>query len=97
MTAVTDAKLIIETALGHTVTNDLLLRIAAAYTQADPHSLANFIDPENPTNEEMAQVYINTLVRNGKDVVGQVSDINADETASTQKDTDRATAESDWN
>ena len=69
MTAITDAKLIIETALGHSVTTAALMRIANAYATTDPHSLADFADPENPTNEEKAQLYIDTLLANGWAVV----------------------------
>jgi hypothetical protein len=98
MTAVTDAKLIIETALGHTLTGDALTRIADAYTQADPHNLSItlFADPENPTNEEKAQLYIDTLITNGKQVVGIVSDLNSDEAAAATKAANRATAEADF-
>ncbi len=101
MTAITDAKLIIETALGHTVSAALLIRIADAYAEADPHSLVRngdvvVVDPENLTNEEKAQIYIGTLVANGRAVVGNVSDINSDDDAEAARVANRTTAEADW-
>ncbi len=95
MTAVSDLKLIIETAVGHNVNNALLMRIANAYAETDPHSLANFADPENPTNEEKAQLYIDTLKVNGKAVAGNASDRKHDNSARAQRAAARAAAEAD--
>ena len=100
MTAVTDAKLIIETAFGRTMTAAALTRVADAYAAADPHSLVVNgvvvpVDPENLTNEEKAEIYIGTLVANGKAVVGHVSDENSDDVAQATKDANKATAVAD--
>jgi hypothetical protein len=71
MTAVTDAKTVIETLIGRTLTNDQLGRIGARFKEADedeqfeiqmPGHLGVFADPDNPTNEEMAQLFLDTVL-----------------------------------
>lgn len=72
MSAVTDAKLIIETLIGRTLTAQQLTNIADKVVAADPAGLTRsgggpraeasgyFADPDNPTNEEKAQLFLDT-------------------------------------
>ena len=100
MSNVTDAKLVIETVLGHSITNDALIRVADAYWNADPHSLIKNgavtpANPNNPTNEEKAQLFLMTLKKNGQAVVGHVSDKTMDESAEAAKEAARLAAIAD--
>jgi len=69
MTAVTDAKLVLETVAGKSLTAEQLQTIANRVRLADPARLTEFnpdggylwaADPENPTNEEIAQLFLDT-------------------------------------
>ena len=100
MTAVTDFKLVVETILGHTVTNVGLIRIGNAYAIADPHSLVHngdivYADPENPTNEEKAQLFLMTLKKSGQEVVKHVAAKAADDAAAAAKAAAEAAAADD--
>jgi hypothetical protein len=114
MSNVTDAKLVIETILGRTMTDEALIRVADAYWEADPHSsiwTQEFdqagdplpvpqgkilpADPDNPTNDEKAKLFLLTLKKNGQAVVGSVSDRASDDSAAAAKAAARAAAEAD--
>lgn len=71
MAAVADATLIIETLLGRTLTAEQLGRIGDAYVLADPYNLGSYADPQNPTNEEKAQLFLDTTLRHGQETVRQ--------------------------
>ena len=100
MTAVTDAKLVIETLLGRTMTGAALTRVADAYMLADPHSLVKtgvvvLADPDNPTNEEKAELFLKTLKISGQQVVKYVAAKGADDSAQAAKEAAQAAAEAD--
>lgn len=100
MTNITDAKLVIETLIGHTMTNEALTRIADAYLEADPHSLIKngsvvLADPDNPTADEKAQLFLATLKKGGQVVVGNVSDAASDDSAEAAKEAARLAAIAD--
>jgi hypothetical protein len=73
MTAVTDATLIIETVIGRPLTGPQLSSIADKVVALDPFGYLTggpggepstyFADPENPTNEEKAQLFLDTTER----------------------------------
>ena len=74
MTAITDAGTVLDTLVGRTTTAAERGRVADAFTAADPHSLiANgtlvVVDPENLTNEEKAQLFLDTFLTWGRQVV----------------------------
>ena len=100
MSNTTDAKLVIETLLGRTMTNEALTRVADAYLLADPHSLVKdgtvvLADPNNPTADEKAQLFLLTLKRSGQSVVGNVSDNVSDDSAAAAKEAARLAAIAD--
>jgi len=100
MSNITDAKLVIETIIGHSMTNEALIRIADAYWSADPHSLIRNgvvipADTENPTNDEKAELFMKTLKKSGQAVVGHVSDKTVDESAVAAKEAARLVAIAD--
>lgn len=74
MTAVTDATTVIEKLIGRTPTGAELTRVADAFVAADPHSLAAFAIPGNPTNEEKAQLFLDTFLTWGRQVVRSVAE-----------------------
>ena len=83
MTAIADATTVIETLIGRTLTAQQLSNIGNRFRQADPYSLAApddngvsayFADPENPTNEEMAQLLLDTFKTYAKDVVRKMAE-----------------------
>jgi len=74
MTAITDATTVIQTLSGRAVANAQLVRIADAFVSADPHSLAAFADPASPTNEEKAQLVMDTFSTWGRQVVRSVAE-----------------------
>ena len=100
MSNVTDAKQVIEIILGKTMTAAALTRVADAYWTADPHSLVNNgvvvpADPDNPTNDEKAQLFLQTLKKNGQAVVRNVAGAGADDSAAAAKEAAQAAAEAD--
>jgi hypothetical protein len=72
MTAVADATTVIETLLGRTLTAQQLQSIGNRMVQADPYGIARrsprgddpgyFADYDNPTNEEKAQLILDSLL-----------------------------------
>ena len=74
MTAITDAATVFDTLVGRTTTSAERGRVANAFVSADPHSLAAFADPQNPTNEEKAQLFLDTFLTWGRQVVRSVAE-----------------------
>lgn len=68
MSNVTRVKTIIEAAVDHTVNNAVLLRIGDAFVDARQDLLVA-VDPDNPTNEEKAGVFLSALKEWGKNTV----------------------------
>ena len=100
MSNITDAKLVIETVLGHSMTNDALIRVADAYWAADPHSLIHNgvvvpADLDNPTNEEKSELFLKTLKKSGQEVVKHVAAKAADDAAAAAKAAAEAAAADD--
>ena len=71
MTAIADAKTMIETGIGRVATTDELQRVAAAVLSAKERGIRipsissvafTPVDPENPTNEEIAQLFIDVTL-----------------------------------
>jgi hypothetical protein len=59
MTAVADVKTILEALTGHTMLGPALSNIGLNFAITDPYVMrlsSPFVDPENPTNEEAAQL-----------------------------------------
>jgi hypothetical protein len=73
MTAIADATLIIETLIGRTLTTQQLINIGQRYKYADPCKLnddeGRYVDRNNPTNEELAQLFLDTTLMHAKVVV----------------------------
>lgn len=75
MTALTDAKSILETLIGRTLTADQLNRIGNAFVEQDPYDIGGWDDggdppiPRQPTNEEVAQHLLDTLKQYGRSIV----------------------------
>ena len=73
MAAITDATLIIETLIGRTLTAQQLINIGQRYKYADPFNLnddeGRYVDRDNPTNEELAQLFLDTTLAHAKAVV----------------------------
>lgn len=95
MTAVADATTVIETLLGRTLTGPQLQNIGSRMVRADPFSLATrrpgpnggtdpgyFADPDNPTNEEKAQLILDSLLLTLKRWNRQAAQNAAKQTAS---------------
>jgi len=82
MTAITDATLVIETLIGHSMSGAALTRIANRFVTVDPHSLADFAIPGSPTNEEKAKLVLDTFKTWGVQVVR--GDGEAEEEASVR-------------
>ena len=100
MSNITDAKLVIETILGRSMTAEALIRVADAYMAADPHSLVHngdivLADPENPTADEKAQLFLMTLKKSGQAVVRHVAAKAADDAAAAAKAAAEAAAADD--
>ena len=74
MTAVTDAGTVLDILVGRTTTGAEQTRVADAFVTADPHSLAAFAIPDSPTNEEKAQLFLDTLLTWGRQVVRGVAE-----------------------
>lgn len=74
MTAITDATNMIEAMIGRTVTGQELANIGASFVLNDPYHLGGWLDeqdppqPREPTNEEVAQHFLNTMLRFGQTV-----------------------------
>jgi len=90
MTAITNARSIIEVLVGHNITNDALIRIADAYVIEDPYNFVGngdivFIDPENPTSEEKARLFLMTLKKSGQIIVQRVAGKKSDESSAITK------------
>ena len=96
MTAVTDATTVIETLLGRTLTAEQLIRIGDAFAVVDIYGLATFADPENPTNEEKAQLFLDTNLKWGQQVVEQANRIIETDAVQSTIDTNVATAVADF-
>lgn len=91
MTAVADATTVIETLLGRTLTGPQLQNIGSRMVQADPFGLTRgvrnqpsgyFADPDNPTNEEKAQLILDSLLLTLKRWNRQAAQNAAKQTAS---------------
>ena len=75
-------------------------RVADAYWSADPHSLIRNgvvvpVDPLNPTDEEKAGLFLQTLKKNGQAIVGHVSANDSDASAQAAKEAAQAAAIAD--
>jgi hypothetical protein len=74
MTAITDATTVIETVIGRNLTGVQLRNIGNRYKAADPYSLIDentFVDPDNPTDEELALFFLACIWASWQQVVGQ--------------------------
>jgi len=80
MTAVTDAATVLDTLVGRVTSTDERLRVAAAFVSAKENgtriaslqpTTADFVDPENPTNEEKAQLFLDCMKWFGQEVVSK--------------------------
>ena len=74
MTAIADATAVANLLIGRTLTGPELNRIGDAYFAADPHSLIRrgvvvIADPENPTNEEKAQLFLDSMLHNARAIL----------------------------
>ena len=74
MTAITDAIIVHDTLIGRSTTAAERTRVADAFVSADPHSLASFAIPGSPTNEEKAQLFLDTFLTWGRQVVRTVAE-----------------------
>ena len=81
MTAITDAKAVVELLLGKTTTAEQNQRIANGFVARDPYSLWNPADPQNPTGEEKAQLFLDTMLAFGKQTIRNGAEFTAAETA----------------
>lgn len=61
MTAIADATTIFETIIGRTLSGPQLQRLGTAFFTQDPYQKGVYVDPENPTNEEKAQLVIDSM------------------------------------
>ena len=52
-------------------------------------------DPDNPTNEEKAQLFLQTLKKNGQAIVRSVAGDSSDDSAAAAKEAAQAAAEAD--
>ena len=84
MTAVTDAGTVLDVLVGRTTTAAERGRVADAFVAADPHSLAAFAIPGNPTTEEKAQLFLDTFLTWGRQVVRTVAEGSEQETVDGQ-------------
>ena len=103
MTAIADAKTVVETLIGRTATTEELQRIAAAFVDARTYGVriptvqpdTVFVDSENPTNEEKAQLFLDAMKWFARQVVANA----AEKTTRAQNDANvaaaKATAEAD--
>lgn len=62
------------------MTAQQLQNIGARVRQADPYGIGVYVDPENPTNEEMAQLILDTMSTYMKDVVRKIAEAEQRET-----------------
>ena len=100
MTAITDATTVIETVIGRNLVGQQLRRVGNRFKNADPYSLTTngdfvWADPDNPTDEELADFFMQTIWAGWKLMVGE--DQRNVSTASKQSEIDSevATAVSD--
>ena len=84
MTAITDATTVIDVLIGRSSSAAQRTRIANAFVSTDPHSLAAFADPPNPTNEEKAQLFLDTFLTWGRQVVRSVAEASEQVTVDGQ-------------
>lgn len=96
MTAVADAKSLIELLIGRASTVDEQNRISDAFVNSDPYMLGNFADPENPTNEEKAQLFMDTILRFGKEIVKNEAEASAHAEAQATIVAAGSSAIADW-
>jgi hypothetical protein len=92
MTAVTDATLVIETLIGRTLTAQQLQNVGIRYKYSDPYGLGVFVDPENPTNEELAQLFLDTTLRHAKHLLRNSGETEEHEVSRTNVSTAGDTA-----
>ena len=76
MTAVTDFTTVIETLIGRSVPGPQLKRIGERFKEADPYELGVFADPANPTNEELAQLGLDTILTYSKRLVRGAAEVS---------------------
>jgi wyosine [tRNA(Phe)-imidazoG37] synthetase (radical SAM superfamily) len=96
MTAVADAKTVIETLIGRTLSNDQLQRIGQRYKRLDdggveieiPSGLGVYADPNNPTNEELAQTFLDFTLALSKEAVRSVAKIEEKEAINAENAAD---------
>ena len=97
MAAIDDAKTVIETLTGRVHTAQELQNIADAFISAKRYGIRipavggsepNFADPDNPTNEEKAQLFLNAMKWFGQQVV----QLNAEKITRAANDANVATA-----
>lgn len=82
MTAITDLTTVLETILKRPMLPEQLQRIGVRFFENDPYGLGVYVDPENPTNEEMAQCTLDNIARFGQDVVKRASTLTEKQDAS---------------
>jgi len=97
MTATADFKLMCETAKGSTMTAAALTRVGTGLAYVDPLTQMKDIaaDPENPTNEEMAELGKSWFIEQLKIYIGYASDLNTDSANQATKDSNKAGAIAD--
>jgi len=80
MTAISDAKLIMETLAGKTLAGTRMVRFAEDYIRGKQdmkHAEANPIDLDTASNSQKAQAFLDELVDTIKDVARQGGEIKA--------------------
>jgi hypothetical protein len=98
MTAITDAKTVIETVIGRVLIGQQLRNIGNRYKDADPYSLIDsgtFADPDNPTDEELAEFFMACIWSNWKQVVEQSQRTTSTSTKQSEIESEVATAVAD--
>jgi len=97
MTAVADFKLMCETAKGSSMTAAALTRVGNALAFVDPRTQLEIIavDPENPTNEEMAELGKLWFKEQLLEYIGYFSETTTDSDNQATKDSNKATALAD--
>jgi hypothetical protein len=100
MTAITDATTVIETVIGRTLTGVQLRNVGQRFKDADPYSLiANgifvFVDPENPTDEELAQFFMDCIWQGWKNMVAQSQRSTSTESKQSEIESEVAAAVAD--